>query len=95
MALTGKDIKDLAHLARLGVDEDALEPLAADLSTVLHLVEQLQAIDTVGVEPMAHPGNASLNLRDDSVLAHPSRDALQAPAPQVEGGYFLVPRVIE
>lgn len=95
MALTTDDIKQIAHLARVGLDDSALEPLRADLSTVLGLVEQLNAIDTKGVEPMAHPGNAELRLREDKVTEENQRDALQAPAPEIEQGYFLVPRVIE
>jgi aspartyl-tRNA(Asn)/glutamyl-tRNA(Gln) amidotransferase subunit C len=95
VALTTDDVKSIAHLARIGLDESALAPLAADLSTVLHLVEQMNAVDTRGVEPMAHPGNASLRLRDDQVTEADQRDSLQAPAPLTEDGYFLVPRVIE
>lgn len=95
VALTTDDIKQIAHLARIGIDEAAIEPLRDDLTTVLSLVEQLNAIDTDGVEPMAHPGNAELRLRDDVVSEENRRDALQAPAPDVEQGYFLVPRVIE
>lgn len=95
MALTPNDIESIAHLARLGLDQDSLEPLAADLSTMLGLVEQLQAVDTTGVEPMAHPASASLLLRDDVVTEHDQREALQAPAPSTQDGYFLVPRVIE
>lgn len=95
MALTPDDIKSIAHLARLGVEEDSLAPLAADLSTMLNLVEQLQAVDTTGVEPMAHPASASLLLRDDEVSEPNQRETLQAPAPSTQDGYFLVPRVIE
>ncbi len=95
MALTTDDIKQIAHLARIGLEEEAIEPLRADLTTVLELVEQLNAVDTSGVEPMAHPGNASLRLRADEVSEENKRDALQSPAPAVEQGYFLVPRVIE
>lgn len=95
MALTTDDIKQIAYLARVGLDEAALEPLRDDLSTVLDLVEQLKAIDTAGVEPMAHPGNAQLRLRADQVTEENQRDILQAPAPEIEQGYFLVPRVIE
>lgn len=95
MALTTDDVKSIAHLARIGLDESALEPLAADLSTVLHLVEQMNTVDTTAVEPMAHPGNVRLRLRDDQVTETDQRAALQAPAPATEGGYFLVPRVIE
>ena len=95
MSLTPDDIEKIAHLARLGIEKDALEPLAADLSTMLDLVEQLQAVDTEGVEPMAHPANATLLLRDDVVTETDQRDTLQAPAPATQDGYFLVPRVIE
>ncbi len=95
MSLTPDDIEKIAHLARLGIDKDALEPLAADLSTMLDLVEQLQAVDTEGVEPMAHPANATLLLRDDVVTETNQRETLQAPAPATQDGYFLVPRVIE
>lgn len=95
VALTPDDIKSIAHLARLGLAEDSLKPLAADLSNMLTLVEQLQAVDTEGVEPMAHPASASLLLRDDEVTEENQRETLQAPAPATQDGYFLVPRVIE
>ena len=95
MSLTPDDIKQIAHLARLGIDEKDLAPLAADLSTVLALVEQLQAVDTEGVEPMAHPANAVLLLRDDEVTETDQREQLLKPAPATQDGYFLVPRVIE
>jgi len=95
VALTADDIKSIAHLARLGVSDDHLEPLAADLTSMLSLIEQLQAVDTDGVEPMAHPANASLLLREDTVSESNQRDTLQAPAPSTQDGYFLVPRVIE
>ncbi len=95
MALTPEDVKQFAHLARLGIDQRELEPLAADLSKLLVLVEHLQAVDTTGVEPMAHPASASLQLRDDVVTETDQRETLQAPAPHTQDGYFLVPRVIE
>ena len=95
MALTSDQVKSIAHLARLGVDEDKLADYAAEMTKVLGLVEQMNAVDTTGVEPMAHPGNAELRLRSDEVSEENRRDSLQAPAPDVEDGYFLVPRVIE
>jgi len=95
VALTPDKLSAIAHLARLGVEPEDLAPLAADLSSVLVLVEQLQAIDTEAVEPMAHPASASLWLRDDEVTETDQRDTLQAPAPETQDGYFLVPRVIE
>jgi len=95
VALNEQDIVSIAHLARLGIDPDDLKPLASNLSTVLDLVEQLQAIDTTGIDPMAHPANASLWLREDEVTETNQREQLQAPAPATQDGYFLVPRVIE
>ncbi|MFK7997245.1 MAG: Asp-tRNA(Asn)/Glu-tRNA(Gln) amidotransferase subunit GatC [Granulosicoccus sp.] len=95
MALNPDDIAAIAHLARVGLAPEELEPLAADVSSVLTLVEQLQAIDTTGIEPMAHPASASLWLREDAVTETDQRDTLQEPAPESQDGYFLVPRVIE
>ncbi len=95
MALDEQDIEAIAHLARIGLDDAALAPLATDLSTVLGLVEQMNAVDTEGVEPMAHPGNAVLRLREDAVTEPDQREKLQQVAPAVEQGFFLVPRVIE
>lgn len=95
MALTPDNIASIAHLARVGIEPDALQPLATDLSSMLDLVEKLQAIDTKGVEPMAHPASASLWLREDEVTEADQRATLQAPAPATQDGYFLVPRVIE
>ena len=95
MALTEDNIAQIAHLARVGIRADELAPLAADLTRVLTLVEQLQAIDTSQVEPMAHPASASLWLRDDEVTETDQRERLQAPAPELKDGYFLVPRVID
>jgi len=95
VALTPDEVRSIAHLARVGVDDASLTELATDLSTVLELVEQMNSVDTEGVEPMAHPGAAKLRLRADSVSEENQREALQAPAPAAEAGYFLVPRVIE
>lgn len=95
MSLDSDDVKAIAHLARIGLDEGERTALAADLNTVLALVEELQAVDTAGVEPMAHPLDARLALREDVVTEENRREALQKPAPATEGGYFLVPRVIE
>lgn len=95
MAITPDDVRDIAHLARLGVDEERLGEYAAELSNVLSLVEQMNTVDTTGVEPLAHPGNAAARLREDAVTEANLRDELQAPAPAIEQGLFLVPKVIE
>jgi len=95
VALTSNELRSIAHLARVGVDDATLDALATDLSTILELVEQMNSVDTTGIEPMAHPGSAELRLRADVVSETNQREALQAPAPAAEDGFFLVPRVIE
>ena len=95
VSLDSDDVKTIAHLARIGLDEAGGAAVAADLNAVLALVEWLQAIDTEGVAPMAHPLDAVLHLREDAVTEANRREALQRAAPAIEDGYFLVPRVIE
>ena len=95
MALDSDDVKTIAHLSRIALDEDERGALATELNAVLALVEELQALDTEGVEPMAHPLEATLALRDDVVSEGDERETLQRPAPETEDGYFLLPRVIE
>jgi len=93
--LSPDDVVTMAQLARIGLDEAAIEPLAQELSTMLDLVAQLQAVNTEAVEPMAHPMDATLRVREDVVSEPAMREQLQAAAPEVEKGYFLVPRVID
>lgn len=95
MALTPDDVKSIAHLARLGVDDNKLDSYATEISNILGLVEQMNAVDTSGVEPMAHPAHAVQRLREDVVSETNQRDLLQRGAPAVDSGLFLVPKVIE
>ncbi|MBX2883640.1 MAG: Asp-tRNA(Asn)/Glu-tRNA(Gln) amidotransferase subunit GatC [Granulosicoccus sp.] len=95
MALTPDDVKSIAHLARLGVDDNKLESYATEISNILGLVEQMNAVDTTNVEPMAHPAHAVQRLRDDEVTESNQREQLQRGAPAVDRGLFLVPKVIE
>jgi aspartyl-tRNA(Asn)/glutamyl-tRNA(Gln) amidotransferase subunit C len=99
MALTPQDIVRVANLARLELRPDETEHTLSQLNGFFALVEQMNAINTDGVEPLAHPaavlGQVSLRLRDDIVSETNQREASQASAPAVEGGLFLVPRVIE
>ena len=95
MSITPEDVRKIAHLARLGVEEDQLADYAGELSRALELVDQLNQTDTSVVEPMANPGQCQARLRDDIVTEERDRQKLQAVAPQVENGFFLVPRVIE
>ena len=95
MALDKADVEKIAHLARLGIDEADIPEYAKNLSNILDLVEQMNAVDTSGVEPMAHPMEAAQRLRADAVTETNQREHFQEHAPAVENGLFLVPKVIE
>lgn len=89
------EIQKVAHLARLAIPEDKTEAYVSKLSSILDLVAQLSAIDTEGVEPMAHPLDAVQRLREDVATESNHREAYQAVAPEVEDGLYLVPKVLE
>ena len=95
MALDSTDVAKIAHLARLDVADAELAAYAAELSNILALVEQMNAVDTAGVEPMAHPLHMAQRLRPDTVTETDQRAAFQAIAPATEDGLYLVPKVIE
>ena len=95
MRINHDDIQQLAHLARIGIDEDITEDVAAKISDILTMVEQMQASDTEGIEPMAHPLDAVQRLRADEVVETDQRSAFQAIAPATENGLYLVPTVID
>ena len=95
MSLTLDDVKRIALLARIGLGEDEAASTLAQLDAVFGLIERLQAVDTRGVEPMTHPVEMALRLRDDVADAPQRRDEYQAAAPSVERGLYLVPRVLE
>ena len=95
MALTLEDVKRVAHLARLAVDETEARAVLDRLSGVFGLIEQMQAVDTRGIEPMSHALDLVQRLREDKVTENDQRSEFQAVAPQVESGLYLVPKVIE
>ncbi|HUX63244.1 Asp-tRNA(Asn)/Glu-tRNA(Gln) amidotransferase subunit GatC [Sulfuricella sp.] len=95
MSLNLADVKRIAHLARIAVEEDEMPGYLQQLSNILSLVEEMQAVDTTGVEPMAHAQDVVLRLRSDVATETDRRAAYQAVAPQVEAGLYLVPKVIE
>jgi aspartyl-tRNA(Asn)/glutamyl-tRNA(Gln) amidotransferase subunit C len=95
MSLDQDTIRRIARLARLGVDEAESETYAHSLSDIFAFVEQLNAVDTTGIEPMAHPLDANQRLRPDAVTESNQREQFQKVAPRVESGLYLVPRVIE
>jgi aspartyl-tRNA(Asn)/glutamyl-tRNA(Gln) amidotransferase subunit C len=85
----------IARLARIEVAAGETEALERALNGILALVERMAEADTRGVEPMSHPGDVALRLREDRVTEPDGRAAFQAAAPQVEDGLYLVPQVIE
>ena len=99
MALTPHDIARIANLARLELDAEHGERMLHQLNGFFDIVEQMNAVDTTGVEPLAHPTavmeRVALRLRDDVVSEPNQREANQQSAPAVERGLFLVPKVIE
>ena len=95
MAVTRKDIEKLGELARLQISDETIDEVTSRLSDVLNLVDQLQAANTDGIEPMAHPLDAVQRLRADEVTETNQRDHYQAIAPATENGLFLVPKVID
>jgi len=95
MTLKNEDVRNIAQLARLQIDDSTIEQLTSDLSNILALAEQMKAMDTTNVIPMAHPMDAIQRLRDDEVTETNQRDKFQGIAPDVENGFYRVPRVIE
>ncbi|MCP5414710.1 MAG: Asp-tRNA(Asn)/Glu-tRNA(Gln) amidotransferase subunit GatC [Chromatiaceae bacterium] len=95
MSLSADDVSKIAHLARLAVAPAESAALGRELSNILDLVAQMDAVDTAGVVPMAHPLDMAQRLRSDVVSEQDRRDLYQAGAPVVESGLFLVPKVIE
>ena len=95
MSVDRTEIENVAALARIRVDQEDATELAQRISTILDLVDQMQAVDTTGVEPLANPLNATQRLRADSVTETDQRRSFQAIAPATEDGLYLVPRVID
>ena len=99
MSLHSHDIARIANLARLELDPAQSERMLAQMNGFFAIVEQMRAVDTTGMEPLAHPvavmGNIALRLRDDVASEPNQREANQRSAPAVDRGLFLVPKVIE
>jgi aspartyl-tRNA(Asn)/glutamyl-tRNA(Gln) amidotransferase subunit C len=95
MSLSVEEVSKIAWLARLAIDADKVEAYVRDLSGILDFVEQMDAVDTSTVSPMAHPMEQAQRLREDVVTEADQRALFQAHAPLVEAGLYLVPKVIE
>jgi aspartyl-tRNA(Asn)/glutamyl-tRNA(Gln) amidotransferase subunit C len=95
MAIGQDEIEKIAELARIRIAPDEIGDLTRRIAGILGMVDQLQAVDTRDVEPMANPLDAVQRLRPDAVTEQNRREAFQAIAPAVENGLYLVPRVVE
>ena len=99
MSLTPQDIDRIANLARLELKPDESERMLTQINGFFGIVQAMQAVDTTGITPMAHPVAAiqdiTLRLRPDVASEPNQRDLNQQSAPAVERGLFLVPKVIE
>lgn len=104
MALSIEDIKKVAHLARIDISDTDANATLTKLTGILDLIEQMQAVDTKGIQPMSHSQDLSQRLRDDVVTKTNLRDEFQKNAPTlgngsneqaVADGLYLVPKVIE
>lgn len=95
MSLTTQDVQKVARLARLAMNENEIEVARSQLTGIFTLIAEMQAVNTSGIKPMSHAQDVSQRLRNDVVTEANQREAFQAIAPQVEGGLYLVPQVIE
>jgi len=95
MALVLDDVKRVAHLARVAIDEDEARAVLSQMNDVFKLIAEMQAVDTRGVEPMSHALDVVQRLRADAVTETDQHALFQQAAPHVKGGHYLVPKVIE
>jgi aspartyl-tRNA(Asn)/glutamyl-tRNA(Gln) amidotransferase subunit C len=95
MALTREDVVRAARLARIAIDEREADEVLEQLARIFGMIEEMQAVDVTGVEPMAHAQDVVLRLRDDNVTEADQHELFQANAPRVERGLYLVPKVID
>ena len=95
MKVTREVVEKIAELAKLQIPEDDFDVVMENLSRILDLVEEMQSVDTTGVEPMANPLDATQTLRPDTITEQDHRDLYQEIAPDTRDGFYLVPKVIE
>jgi aspartyl-tRNA(Asn)/glutamyl-tRNA(Gln) amidotransferase subunit C len=95
MALDHSNVKSIANLAKLAISDENIDKYRTELSSILDLVEQMNAVNTDDVEPLANPTDAIQRLRADVVTETNHREKYMANAPAQENGLFLVPKVVE
>ena len=95
MTLSVNDVKRIADLAYIEINEGEAQATLDQLTDIFSLIETMQAVDTSTAEPMSHAQDVVQRLREDRITESDQRDLYQSIAPQVEAGFYLVPRVIE
>jgi aspartyl-tRNA(Asn)/glutamyl-tRNA(Gln) amidotransferase subunit C len=95
MAISADEVRAIARLARIQIDEAEIPAFEQQLSRILEFMAQLNSLDTTGVEPLAHPQELAARLRADVVTETDESKDFQQTAPHVENGLYLVPKVIE
>ena len=95
MSIKKTQVREIAWLARLAIEDEAMAGYAGDMDDILALVEQMQAVDTSAVEPLAHPLELAAKLRADSADEENRREDFQETAPMTRDGYYIVPRFVE
>ncbi|HSC18964.1 MAG TPA: Asp-tRNA(Asn)/Glu-tRNA(Gln) amidotransferase subunit GatC [Rhizomicrobium sp.] len=95
MSVDKATVRRIAKLARIALPDERVEPMMAELNGILGWIEQLQAVDIEGVEPMTSVVAQTLKMRDDVVTAGGDASAILANAPQSEDNFFVVPKVVE
>ncbi|HSW71559.1 MAG TPA: Asp-tRNA(Asn)/Glu-tRNA(Gln) amidotransferase subunit GatC [Gammaproteobacteria bacterium] len=95
MSFMPKEVKKIAHLARLNLSENDLNYYTPQLSNILDFVDEMNKVDTTTIEPLAHPLDLPQRLRPDAISEANQRELFQSLAPEVKVGLYLVPKVIE
>ncbi|ALQ50526.1 Asp-tRNA(Asn)/Glu-tRNA(Gln) amidotransferase subunit GatC [Nitrosomonas ureae] len=95
MTLSVSDVKRIADLAYIEINDNEAKEVLGQLSGIFDLIETMQAVDTSTVEPMSHAQSVLQRLRDDEVTETDQHELYQSIAPQVEADLYLVPQVIE
>jgi aspartyl-tRNA(Asn)/glutamyl-tRNA(Gln) amidotransferase subunit C len=95
MSLTVEQVRRVAQLARLEISDAEAQTTLGHLNGIFALIEAMQAVDTKGIEPMAHAQDVAQRLREDRATEPNQREAFQSVAPETEAGLYLVPKVIE
>ncbi len=94
MKISTEQVTNMARLARLHLEPEQLEPLAAQFGEIINYMDVLNGVDTTGIEPLYSPFHSDTPVRQDVVNSHCVREDLLANAPQTDGQFFVVPRIV-